>query len=211
MRWQSRDSQMQPPRISPCPMCKYALLTSRPLERTRRLPSDSAPTWMRPWGYAFTIIGGLALASGVIGEYSASRNPPMVAVIVSGLLNPIFFIGFPLGVYWVRRSKKAHPLAAIDSGKPDSTVPCEEQEQPCTVNRTDDAMHWYHTKVGLWTIGICLCIITGIIAGIYFSGPPQGPAIASTPSEGLVRPSTLWTTKCSGPGKPSASWTSSTS
>jgi len=73
----------------PCPMCKYALMTSRPLERTRRLPSDSAPSWMRPWGYAFTIIGGLAFAVGVIREYSASRNPPMVAVIVGGLLNPI--------------------------------------------------------------------------------------------------------------------------
>ena len=130
----------------PCPMCKYALLTSRPLERTRRLPSDSAPSWMRPWGYAFTIIGGLAFASGVIGEYSASRNPPMVAVIVSGLLNPIFFIGFPLGVYWVRRSKKAHPLAAIASDKPGSTVPSGEQEQPCTVNRTEDAMQAYHKK-----------------------------------------------------------------
>ena len=52
----------------------------------------------------------------------------MVAVIVAGLLNPIFFIGFPLGVYWVRRSKKSHPLAAIDSGKSDSTAPCEERD-----------------------------------------------------------------------------------
>jgi len=113
-----------------CPMCKYALLTSRPLERTRRLPSDSAPSWMRPWGYAFTIIGGLAFASGVIGECFREPDPPMVAVIVAGMLNPVFLIGFPLGVYWVRRSKRSHPLAAIDSGKPGSTVPCEEQEQP---------------------------------------------------------------------------------
>jgi hypothetical protein len=89
---------------------------------------------MRPWGYAFTIIGGLAFVAGIIEEYSASRNPPMVAVIVSGLFNPIFFIGFPLGIYWLRRSKKAHPLAVIASGKPGSTVPCEEQGQPCTVN-----------------------------------------------------------------------------
>ena len=94
----------------PCPTCKYALLTSRPLERTRRLPNDSAPSWMRPWGYAFTIIGGLAFAAGVIDEYSASRDPPMVAVIVGGLLNSIFFIGLPLGVYWLRRSKKIIPL-----------------------------------------------------------------------------------------------------
>ena len=100
----------------PCPMCKYALLTSRPLERTRRLPSDSAPSWMRPWGYAFTIIGGLAFVAGAIGEYFREPDPPMVAVIVSGLLNPIFFIGLPLGIYWVRRSKKSQPLAAIDSG-----------------------------------------------------------------------------------------------
>ena len=118
------------PTDMPCPMCKHALLTSRPLERTRRLPSDSVPSWMRPWGYAFTIIGGLAFVAGVIEEYSASRNPSMIAVIVGGLLNPIFFIGFPLGIYWVCRSKKSYPLAAIASGKPDSTVPCEELEHP---------------------------------------------------------------------------------
>ncbi len=159
-----------------CPMCKYALPTSRSLERTRRLPSDSAPSWMRPWGYTFTIIGGLAFAVGVIREYSASSNPPMVAVIVAGLLNPIFFIGLPLGIYWLRRSKKSQPLAAIDSGKPDSTVPCEKLEQPCTVNRTDDAMHWYHTKDGLWTICLCI-IITGIIAGIYLGSPSLGPDV----------------------------------
>jgi hypothetical protein len=77
---------------------------------------------MRPWGYAFTIIGGLAFAAGIIEEYSANRNPPMVAVIVGGLLNPVFFIGFPLGIYWLRQSKKSHFLAAIDSGKPGSTL-----------------------------------------------------------------------------------------
>ena len=110
----------------------------------------------------------------------------MVAVIVSGLLNPIFFIGFPLGIYWLRRSKKSHPLAAVDSGKPDSTVPCEEQEQPCTVNRTDDAMHWYHTTGGLLTI-LTTCICIGIIAAIFFGGPSQGPGIASTSSE-VARP-----------------------
>jgi len=129
---------------------------------------------MRPWSYAFTIIGGLAFASGIIGEYSASPNPPMVAVIVAGLLNPIFFIGFPLGIYWLRRSKKSHPPAAIASDKPDSTVPCEEQEQPCTVNRTDDALHWYHTTGGLLTI-LTTCICICITAGIFFGGPSLGP------------------------------------
>jgi len=96
-----------------CPMCMYALMTSRTLVLTRRLPSNSVPSWMRPWGYAFTIIGGLAFVAGAIKEYSVSRVPPMVAVIVAGLLNPIFFIGLPLGVYWVRRSKKSHSLAAV--------------------------------------------------------------------------------------------------
>jgi len=100
----------------PCPRCKYALLTSRPLERTRRLPSDPVPSWKQPWGYFLTIIGASAFVAGVIEECSVSRNPPMVAVIVSGLLNPIFFIGFPLGIYWVRQSKKSHPFAAIDTG-----------------------------------------------------------------------------------------------
>ncbi len=149
-----------------CPMCKYALLTSRPLERTRRLPSDPAPSWMRPWGYAFAIIGGLAFAAGIIEEYSASRNPPMVAVIVGGLLNPVFFIGFPLGIYWLRRSKKSHPLAAIANGKPGSTVPCEEQEQPCKVGwvrqSKSDAMLAYNKKVW-WIIVIIIIVIIGLL------------------------------------------------
>jgi len=141
---------------------------------------------MRPSGYAFTIIGGLAFVAGAIGECFREPNPPMVAVIVSGLLNPIFFIGLPLGVYWLRRSKKSHPLAAVDSGKPDSTVPCEEQEQPCTVNRTDDAMHWYHTTGGLLTI-LTTCICIGIIAAIFFGGPSLPPGNAST-SSAVARP-----------------------
>ena len=106
-------------------------------------------------GLRLTIIGGLAFVAGAIEEYSASRNPPMVAVIVGGLLNPVFFIGFPLGIYWIRRSKKSQPLAVIDSGKPDSTVSCEEQEQPCRVDRF------------VWRFFVTFtCVITYIFLGI---------------------------------------------
>ncbi len=189
-----------------CPMCKCALMTSRLLERTRRLPSGSAPSWMRPWGYAFTIIGGLAFVAGAIGECFREPDPPMVAVIVAGLLNPIFFIGFPLGIYWLRRSKKSQLLAAIESGKPDSTVPCEEQEQPCTVNRTEDAMQADHKTVGWKTTGIVVCTLTsGIIAGIYFGGPSQGPGNAST-SSAVARPAIASTS--SAVARPAAQWTS---
>ncbi len=79
-------------------------------------------------------------------------------------------------------------LAAIDSGKPGSTVPCREQEQPCTVNRTEDATQAYHTKVEWKATGIVLGTITaGILAAIWFSDPPHGPAIAST-SSAVARP-----------------------
>ncbi len=103
-----------------------------------------------------------------------------------GPCNPVFFIGFPLGIYWLRRSKKSHPLAAIASGKPGSTVPCEELEQPCTVNRTDDTMHWYHTTGGLLTI-LTTCICICIIAAIFFGGPSLPPGNAST-SIAVARP-----------------------
>ena len=45
------------------------------------------------------------------------------------------------------------------------------------VNRTNDALHWYRTTVGLWTTVILLCTITGVIAGIYLGGPSLGPDV----------------------------------
>jgi len=45
----------------------------------------------------------------------------------------IFFIGFPLGVYWVRRSKKAHPLAAIARRQAGGSLPMNRAFSPVEI------------------------------------------------------------------------------
>ena len=70
------------------------------LEQTECLPSKSAPSWMRPWGYVLMTLGGLAFVASAVTECQASRNPTLGIILFSACLNPLFFVGVPLGVYW---------------------------------------------------------------------------------------------------------------
>ncbi len=82
-------------------------------------------------------LGGLAFVASAVTECQASRNPTLGIILFSACLNPLFFVGVPLGVYWVRRGKRSHPLAAIASGKPVGVVPSEEHEQPVAAHDSD--------------------------------------------------------------------------
>src|SRR5208282_5013167 len=86
-----------------CPRCREPLLLVDPETNTRWMPGKGAPPWMRPWGYVLTTLGGFAFVASAVNECLASHDPPLVAIIFSGLLNPLFFVGVPLGVYWLRR------------------------------------------------------------------------------------------------------------
>ncbi len=57
------------------------------------------PGWFRPAGIVATILGLLAFLS----SFAYGGGGTFAGGLVAGLLNPIFFVGFPLGIYWLRR------------------------------------------------------------------------------------------------------------
>ncbi len=75
---------------------------------TRR---ERPPSWMFPAGVAALVVGPLAfVASAATG---ASHAKPGTAdslvfcgALLDGLLNPLFFIGCPLGLYWCIRERE---------------------------------------------------------------------------------------------------------
>ena len=74
----------------------------------RRLPSQAGvPDWRYTAGTIALVIGGLGfVASAVVGGQGDFE-----AGILSGLLNPLFFISFPLGIYWLHQARIAAEAA----------------------------------------------------------------------------------------------------
>jgi len=63
-------------------------------------PDESAPEWMPTAGTVAVVIGVLGfLASGAVGG-----GKTLGGAIVAGVLNPLFFVGVPLGLYWLYRA-----------------------------------------------------------------------------------------------------------
>jgi hypothetical protein len=57
----------------------------------------SKAEWMLPAGW---VTFGLGIA-GFIASYNVSGGGTVIGGIVAGLLNPLFFAGVPLGLYWL--------------------------------------------------------------------------------------------------------------
>jgi hypothetical protein len=75
--------------------------------------------WFYRAGIVAMVVGLLAFAAsaavGCIVHVIHSGTIPLVQVgLVNGLLSPFFFVGLPLGFYWLHRSKQA---AAVQTGK----------------------------------------------------------------------------------------------
>jgi hypothetical protein len=71
-------------------------------------------------------IGILAIGIGVfafcvsaaIGCYLNSSDPQMLTMgFMAGVLNPFFFVGVPLGIYWMKQSKKSPASRTNERGK----------------------------------------------------------------------------------------------
>lgn len=62
---------------------------------------DAPPTWMKPWGWFLVWIGALGFGASVYIHWRAGSEE---AALMSGLLNPMFFIGMPIGLYWLKRT-----------------------------------------------------------------------------------------------------------
>jgi hypothetical protein len=71
-----------------------------------------SPSWFNLAGIIAIAIGLLAFcASAAVGcvvrNINSETTPVPEVVLITGLLNPFFFVGVPLGFYWLYRSKRA--------------------------------------------------------------------------------------------------------
>jgi hypothetical protein len=80
---------------------------------------DAPPKWMKPWGWFLVWLGALGFGA---SAYVNWRTDHEMAALLAGLLNPMFFIGMPIGLYWLARSGV---LAAINH----STLSEEEKRR----------------------------------------------------------------------------------
>lgn len=62
---------------------------------------DAPPKWMKPWGWFLVWLGTLGFGA---SAYVNWRTDHEMAALLAGLLNPMFFIGMPIGLYWLARS-----------------------------------------------------------------------------------------------------------
>jgi len=70
-----------------------------------------SPSWFNLAGIITIAIGILAFcASAAVGcvvrNINSETTPVPEVVLITGLLNPFFFVGVPLGFYWLYRSKQ---------------------------------------------------------------------------------------------------------
>jgi hypothetical protein len=81
------------------------------------------PGWFLPAGIVATILGLLAFVSSFV--YGGGGT--LAGGLVAGLLNPIFFVGFPLGIYWLRRYGErpatSHPASSSTTLSPGESNP----------------------------------------------------------------------------------------
>ena len=72
-----------------------------PTTQLAQQDSGAAPKWMKPWGWFLVWLGGLGFGA---STYVNWRTDHEQAALLAGLLNPMFFIGMPIGLYWLARS-----------------------------------------------------------------------------------------------------------
>jgi hypothetical protein len=77
--------------------------SSPSVEPMAQLPCEiaSAPKWMKPWGWLLTWLG-------IVGFFASTylnwRDGHEGEAIIFGFLNPMCFVGLPIGLYWLTRS-----------------------------------------------------------------------------------------------------------
>ena len=105
----------------------------RPTVRTTQTVQPT-PGWYLPAGVIAVITALLAFfASAAVGGGGDAFGS-----ILAGLLNPLFFVGMPLGVYWLSRYANRLPVA---SNPPTVVQPPSEENNPKLTHCPDCGKH----------------------------------------------------------------------
>jgi hypothetical protein len=116
---------------------------ARPKSHSRDL--QPVPTWMFPAGIIAIAVGVLALAFGAAhgGAEVKPDDPPgkvYLLGLVEGALNPLFFVGVPLGCYWLYRSAKGSSPISRESPS-GATMPPSDEGNPKLTHCPDCGGH----------------------------------------------------------------------
>lgn len=84
----------------------------------------AVPGWFLPAGIIALILAILAFLASAAIEGRDGRSD-LTVCLFSGAFNPIFFIGMPLGMYWVVRYAK-QPTIGVNPSAPPSARPAPE-------------------------------------------------------------------------------------
>lgn len=70
--------------------------------RRRGKKTNEAPAWFLPAGVIALILGVL----GFLGSAAVGGGGSAEGSLLAGLTNPLFFIGLPLGIYWLYQTRR---------------------------------------------------------------------------------------------------------
>jgi hypothetical protein len=95
--------------------------------------SGAAPAWMKPWGWLLTWLGVIGFFA---STYANWRDGHEFQAFGFGFLNPMCFVGLPIGLYWLSRSgvTVGGVLTAIN----ESTLPEHQKSKRTTQDSTLD-------------------------------------------------------------------------
>jgi hypothetical protein len=89
-----------------CPKCGEIVYIVDPETGAAWKAPDPAPTWMKPLGWIFFLVGILGFCASAYTTWPQKRYPSSEdywGAMIAGVLNPLFFVGVPLGLYWLSR------------------------------------------------------------------------------------------------------------
>jgi len=89
-------------------------------DRKAEKPERRVPGWFLPAGVASMVLAILGfLASAAVGG-----RGDLFLGLFAGVLNPLFFVGLPLGIYWlVRYTRREQPYAKSPVSPPEESNP----------------------------------------------------------------------------------------
>lgn len=159
-------------------------------------PSNSAPEWMRTAGAIAVIVGIL----GFVASTAVGGGGTLGGAIIAGMLNPLFFVGVPLGLYWLHRGgafapssetygkppiRMPAPLAPVQPKPVPLPPPASIQPKPVSASNAPVPATPVASGYGSLIISVAIAsVIIGAILGSYLTFVQfESASHTSTPSD----------------------------
>ena len=88
-----------------CPKCQQVVCMVDTETGAKWKARPPAASWMCPLGWVAAGFGVLGFVASAYVDWE--RTADVLSAVVAGVLNPLFFVGFPLGLYWLGAFRKS--------------------------------------------------------------------------------------------------------